>query len=295
MARPFKTPVNTFLLLPLIWLMCGHENSSSAEPVLSTPCQRMNTIWEDNLGDMGFGWGYGSSRLWYAGEKVWFSLGEPSEGEPQKIFLVIRETPESPSAVVAEADFPGTVSYTLESHQFIDELEVWVDWTQPGPKATLLDAGCDPTGDPQPFPISLGINDAWYVPDMSGHGVLLTVYPSIKQIFLALFTFDTEGYSEISSAILGDGGQRWLTAMGLYSGSTAHLDVDLTVGGVFLEAEPKPQWLRGGTINLQLNHCNSVTLDYDIPSISRQGTLQLQRVAADRMELCELLSVSDHE
>lgn len=295
MARPFKTPVKTFLLVPLIWLMCGHESGLSAEQVLSTPCQRMNTIWEDNFGDVGFGWGYGSSRLWYAGEEIWFTLGEPSEGEPEKISLLIRETPQSSSEVVAEADFPGTVSFTLESHQFIDQLEVWVDRTQPGPKATLQDAGCDLTGDPQPFPISLGINDAWYAPDLSGHGVLLTVYPSIKKIFLALFTFDTEDFSDAGSAILGDAGQRWLTAMGPYSGSTAHLDVDLTVGGVFLEAEPKPEWLPGGTIILQLNHCNSVTLDYDIPSISRQGTLQLQRVANDRLELCELQTVSEHE
>ena len=195
MARTLKIPVKSFLLFSLFWLMCGHEIGLSAEHVLSTPCQRMNAIWEDSFGDLGYGWGYGSDRLWYAGEEIWFTLGEPSESEPQKIVLLVRKTPESPSEVVAEADFPGRVSYTLESHQFIEELEVWVDWSQPGPRATLLDAGCDLADDPQPFPISLGINDAWYVPDLSGHGVLLTVYPSIKQIFLALFTFDTEGLS----------------------------------------------------------------------------------------------------
>lgn len=251
----------------------------------------MNAIWKDNLGDQGIGWGYRSSRLWYAGEEIWFTLGEPSVDEPHHISLVMRETQESPDELVAEAEFPGTVSYTLESHRFIYEVHVLVDWPQLGPKATLVDAGCDPTGEPRPFPIGLGINDAWFVPELNGHGVLLTAYPSINKIFLALFTFDTEDRSDITGAILGDSGQRWLTAMGSYDGSTAHLDIDLTEGGVFLEANPIPDWLPGGTMDLELHHCNSVSLDYDIPTINQRGRLQLQRVADDRIELCEILSV----
>ena len=152
--------------------------------------------------------------MWHAGEEIWFTLGEPSEDEPQKIFLLIQETEESPDEVVAEAEFPGTVSYTFESHRFIHEVYVLIDWPRLGPKVTLIDVGCDLTGEPQPFPINLGINDAWFVPNLDGHGVLLTVYPSIKKIFLALFTFDTEDRSDVTGAILGDAGQRWLTAFG---------------------------------------------------------------------------------
>lgn len=279
----------------LTWPLSGLEVGLSAQEILSTSCQSMNTIWEDAIGDVGIGWGYRSRHLWYAGEELWFTLGEPSEDEPQKMFLLIKETEESPDEVVAEAEFPGTVSYTFETHRFIYEVFILIDYPRLGPKATLLEAGCDSTGEQQPFSINLGVNDAWYVPNLDGHGVLLTVYPSIKQIFLALFTFDTEDRSDVSGVLLGDAGQRWLTAMGPYEGSMAHLDITLTVGGVFVEKYPVPSWLAGGTMDLELNHCNKIRLDYDIPSIQRRGTLQLQRVATDRVELCELLSVSEDD
>jgi hypothetical protein len=283
------------LALVLLWGSYGFCTPLRAQEDLSTPCHRMNTIWEDALGNQGIGWGYRTSRLWYSGEEIWFSLDEPSTDQPQRIALLIQEFVDSPEEVVAEAEFPGTVSYTFDSHRFIYQIFVMVDWPHIGPKATLSDVGCDSTGEQQPFPINLGINDTWFVPNLDGHGVLLTVYPSIKKIFLALFTFDTQDRSDLTNAILGDAGQRWLTALGPYDGSTAHLDIDLTVGGIFLEAEPMPEWLPGGKIELKLDHCNSVTLDYDIPPIDRRGTLQLQRVAHDRIELCELLSVSENE
>jgi hypothetical protein len=255
----------------------------------------MNTTWEDALGHQGIGWGYSSSRLWYAGEEIWFTLGEPSEDEPQKIYLLIRDTEESLLEVVAEAEFPGTVSYTFESHRVIDEVHVFVDWLRLGPKATLLDVGCASTGEPKPFPINLGVNDAWYVPNMAGHGVLVTVYPSIEKVFLALFTFDTTRPEDTATGILGDPAQRWLTAFGTYSVNSAQLAIDLTVGGVFLESDPRPEWLPGGEMKLQLDHCNHITLDYDIPSINRAGVLELERVAPDRIELCEQLSVTSEE
>ena len=288
-------PLKPFLALLFMCLSCVYCFDLCAQETLSTPCQRMNTIWEDNLGDQGFGWGYGSSRLWYAGEEIWFTLGEPSEGGPHKISLLIRETEESPDEVVAEAEFPGTVSYIFESHRFIDNVTVRIDWPMLGPKATLLEAGCASTGEPKPFPINLGVNDAWYVPNMSGHGVLVTVYPSIEKVFLALFTFDTTRSEDPVNAILGDPGHRWLTAFGPYSLNSAQLAIDLTVGGVFLESDPQPEWLPGGEMELRLNHCNHITLDYDIPSISRVGVLELERIALDRVELCEQLSVSSDE
>lgn len=40
--------------------------------------------------------------------------------------------------------------------------------------------------------INAGFNDAWFNPATKGQGFLITVFPEIKQIFLAWFTFDTE-------------------------------------------------------------------------------------------------------
>jgi hypothetical protein len=45
-----------------------------------------------------------------------------------------------------------------------------------------------------------------------------------------------------------------------------------------------------GTIKLTFTSCNSGTIEYDIPSINSQGTVPIQRVAADNIALCEALS-----
>ncbi len=295
MARSSLEQGRLFVQIAFLALACGYCSSPSAQVAFSQPCQSANTNFRGLIGNQGIGWGMGSDRLWYAGERIWFSLGVPSVGEPKKMAIVIRETQGGPDILVAEAEFPGTVSFTIESHRYIYEIWVLVDWPSLLAKATLSDAGCDSAGEHQPFPWNIGVNDAWYVPNLDGHGVLLTIYPSIKKIFLALFTFDTERPGESAGSIFGDAGQRWITAIGPYEGDTAHLDIDLTMGGVFLQAEPMPEWSPGGTIDLQLNHCNDITLDYHIPSINRQGTLQLQRVAQDRVALCELLSVQGND
>jgi len=46
-----------------------------------------------------------------------------------------------------------------------------------------------------------------------------------------------------------------------------------------------------GTIILTFDGCNSGTVEYDITSINRQGTVPIQRVAGDNIVLCEALSM----
>ena len=47
----------------------------------------------------------------------------------------------------------------------------------------------------------------------------------------------------------------------------------------------------GGTLILTFDNCNSGTVEYDIPSINRQGIVQIQGVAEDNIMLCQALSV----
>ena len=145
------------------------------------------------------------------------------------------------------------------------------------------------------FRINPGINDAWYNPATVGQGFLITVFPDIKQVFLAWFTYDLERPPENVTAMLGDPGHRWLTAQGPYEGDTANLTVFVTKGGVFDSGEPPATTdLDGdGTITLQFADCESGLIDYSITSVNRTGRIPIERIALDNVPLCETLNAAE--
>jgi len=140
------------------------------------------------------------------------------------------------------------------------------------------------------FEINPGLNDAWYYPETDGQGFFITVLPEVKLVFLAWFTFDTERPAEDVEALLGGPGQRWLTAAGPYEGHLAQLEIDITTGGIFDAAEPKPEHAPGGTIQLHFDDCKSGTVSYEIPSINQMGIIPIERVSLDNVSLCETLA-----
>lgn len=143
------------------------------------------------------------------------------------------------------------------------------------------------------FAFNVGLNDAWYDPDTSGQGFFITVFPDLGAVSLAWFTYDTELPPEDAQANLGDAGHRWLTAVGPITGNQATMDIEMTSGGLFdtptniQRTEPPGS---DGTIVLTFTSCNSGTVEYDIPSINRQGIVPIQRVADDNIVLCEALN-----
>lgn len=147
-------------------------------------------------------------------------------------------------------------------------------------------------GDDPVFRINAGLNDAWYNSATAGQGVLLTVYPGIRQVFLAWFTYDVERPPAEVTALLGDPGHRWLTAQGPYETDTAELTVYMTKGGVFDAAEPAaetdPEGI--GTITLEFADCNAALMSYQIPSLGLSGEIPLQRIVTDNQSLCETLA-----
>lgn len=139
------------------------------------------------------------------------------------------------------------------------------------------------------FSIHAGLNDAWYNPDTAGQGFFLTVLPEAGQVFLAWFTFETESMDSAAEALLGSADQRWLTAQGPYTGALAELEVTVTSGGIFDAREPVPAHRSDGSFLLKFENCSSGVLNYDIPSISRQGVIPIQRVAPDNVPHCEMM------
>ena len=142
------------------------------------------------------------------------------------------------------------------------------------------------------FQINPGLNDAWYNRATDGQGILISVFPEIKQMFIAWFTFDTERPSGDVTAILGDPGHRWLTAQGPYEGDTATLTIFVTSGGVFDAADPPastdPEG--DGTMTIQFASCTEGLVSYEISSLDLSDDIPIERIAPDNVPLCETLA-----
>ena len=143
------------------------------------------------------------------------------------------------------------------------------------------------------FKINAGLNDAWYNPETDGQGFFITVFPDLSAVSIAWFTYDTALPDEGAQANLGDPGHRWITAVGPVNGNQAVMNIDITSGGVFdtqsevMHTDPPGA---DGTITVTFENCASATIDYDITSIKRQGSVTVQRVAGDNIAVCEALS-----
>jgi hypothetical protein len=134
------------------------------------------------------------------------------------------------------------------------------------------------------------MNDAWFNPDTSGQGVLITVLPSYELVFLAMFTFDTAHPPAEAGAVIGTPGHRWLTALGSFEGPVATLDVELTGGGTLGPGSPPVEQSIDGTMILEFNDCANAVLTYDLPATGVFGSIPLVRAAPDNVVLCEALS-----
>ncbi len=142
------------------------------------------------------------------------------------------------------------------------------------------------------FQINAGINDAWFDPATNGQGFFITVYPDIKFMFLAWFTFDAERPAEDVSGQLGAPGHRWLTAQGSYDGDTANLTLFESKGGAFDAVEPASSTDPAGvgTMTLEFADCTAGLLHYEITSLGISGEIPIQRVSEANVPLCEMLN-----
>ncbi len=139
-----------------------------------------------------------------------------------------------------------------------------------------------------PIVINAAMSDAWFFPDTAGQGFFIIVWEDQKLVFLAWFTYDTERPPQDVTAILGEPGHRWLTALGPYEGDTALLDVFLSSGMVFDSAEPAvtTEQLEGATIEIVWSSCEKGVVKYDIPSLGLSGEIAIVRVTQDNVAAC---------
>jgi PKD repeat protein len=147
----------------------------------------------------------------------------------------------------------------------------------------------EPAGDP--VFINMAMSDAWFEQATNGQGFFIIVWEGLDLIFLSWFTFDSERPPEDVTAIFGAPGQRWVTAIGPFSGDTATLDVFLSTGGVLDSPEPPVDTDQTpiGTMTITWHDCSSATLSYSFPDLGLSGDIPLQRVVPENIALCEQL------
>ena len=140
------------------------------------------------------------------------------------------------------------------------------------------------------FQINAGISDAYFNPATAGQGFFAIVFPVIKMMFVAMFTFEVELPDPSTPFMLGAAEQRWFTAFGPYADNKAVLDIEITSGGIFDSPSPTPTQEPDGTLIMEFSSCTAGMASYNIPSIGRQGTIPLQRLTDDNVARCEELN-----
>lgn len=193
-------------------------------------------------------------------------------------------------------DFGDGNSSTLQNpeHSYADSgtysvmLTVTDDDGAEGSTSQMVEVS-EPAGDP--VVINMAMSDAWSEQATNGQGFFIIVWEGLDLIFLSWFTFDAERPPEDATAIVGEPGHRWVTAIGPFSGDTATLDVFLSTGGVFDSPEPPvfTDQTPVGSMTITWHDCSSATLSYNFPDQGLSGDIPLQRVVPENIALCEQL------
>jgi uncharacterized delta-60 repeat protein len=146
------------------------------------------------------------------------------------------------------------------------------------------------SGDPgAAAPINAGLNDAWVSEGAPFQGMFVTVFPGLKLVFVAWFTFDSV-IPNSGTATFGAIDQRWVTAVGPFSGGKATLKAELTTGGAFNTDSPLPtQDTNYGTIVIEFENCSEGTVTYNFPGVGISGSFPIKRVVNSNVALCEAL------
>ena len=91
--------------------------------------------------------------------------------------------------------------------------------------------------------------------------------------------------------MIAEPGHRWMTALGPFNGNTAELDIYWASGMIFDSENPKVAQEQDGTMTVTFTGCQSGTVDYDLGTNNVVGSVPVQPVAPDLVELCESLVV----
>ncbi len=224
---------------------------------------------------------------YYADAAGWLAA---QDNDPDFISTYARDNPDRED--IAES-FLTYIAVRFRANRISNDMAAVIEQTIPNRIEYFDSLELDLTLLEAEFSINAGLNDAWYNPDTDGQGFFITVFPDLGFVSMAWFTYDTEFPPNDATANLGDPGHRWITAAGVIVGNKVVMDIVMTSGGVFdtdTEIQRTEPPGSDGTITLTFESCNSATIEYDIKSIGKTGTIPVQRVAEDNVVVCEALN-----
>jgi hypothetical protein len=143
---------------------------------------------------------------------------------------------------------------------------------------------------PALFDITFAMAGSWYFPDTSGQGFLIDIFDSANLMFLAWFTYDLERPSNGVTAMIGEPGHRWMTAVGPFQGDTANLNINWSSGMIFDSASPPVSTNADGTIKVVFFNCFSGMVSYDLGASGRTGDVPIERIVNDAVPFCESMT-----
>lgn len=144
---------------------------------------------------------------------------------------------------------------------------------------------------PAPFRINKALAGAWFNEATPGQGLVMDVYDNRNTMFVAWFTFDLERPAS-DTAMMGESGQRWMTAQGPYEhGSVADLPMYFFGGMVFDSAVPPVEALdQQGTLMIEFDGCSTGTASYDLVTANRVNEFPIVPLTDNHVELCEAIT-----
>lgn len=132
--------------------------------------------------------------------------------------------------------------------------------------------------------VNNGMDGAWFDTNTSGQGFFFDVHvgeTGSKFIFISWFTYGDDTAS----------GQRWLTAQGNFTGSTAAIDVYETTGGSFNRSQAVGVE-KIGTMTIDFQDCNNALLSYVLTDEALQNSIAISRGIPGAQALCEELNTA---
>lgn len=143
---------------------------------------------------------------------------------------------------------------------------------------------------PAQFDISSAMAGSWYYPPTTGQGFLIDVFDSANLMFLAWFTYDLERPQSSVTAMIGDPGHRWMTAIGPFSGNTGNLNITWSSGMIFDSETPAVTNEADGTITVEFYDCYSGLITYNLGSSGETGEVPIERIVNDAVPFCESMN-----
>ncbi len=142
---------------------------------------------------------------------------------------------------------------------------------------------------PAPFRINTAMSGSWFNPETTGQGFFMDILDSSNQLFLAWFTYDLQRPDSNVSAMIGEPGHRWMTALGPFEGVTADLPIYWNSGMIFDSATPPTEQMQDGDMTVRFTDCANGNVEYDLGSSNVTGNVPIQRLANDAVSLCNSL------